>query len=99
MAFTPLACVGTLVFTFANLLKYLCAKDWSAALTQVVGGLRALPLFLSPRTTSSPVRSRWGYRRFPNLTAQLSSFLVLSPRRSSILLVKSRGQATIGTRR
>jgi hypothetical protein len=34
--FTPLVALGTLVFTFVNFLRFLSARDWNAAITQLI---------------------------------------------------------------
>jgi hypothetical protein len=36
MNFTPLLSLGTLVFAFVNFLKYVLAKNWNSAITQIV---------------------------------------------------------------
>ena len=39
MPLTPVVLLGTLVFTFVNLLRFLLARNWSAVITQVIAWL------------------------------------------------------------
>lgn len=51
MSFTPLAALGTLVFTFVNFLTYLRSKNWNGVLTQAIAWVAGIAgVFIAAHT-------------------------------------------------
>lgn len=81
MSFTPLAAVGTLVFTFVNFLSYIVAgtrgKGWNGAVTQLIAWAAGIAGIFIAAQTQFAGQIKFGSQLLSGMNWQTKVFLGL----------------------
>jgi multisubunit Na+/H+ antiporter MnhB subunit len=74
---TPLAAVGTLVFTFVNFLTYLRSANWNGALTQAIAWAAGIAAMMIAAHTQFASQITFGTEKLSRMNWQSQAFLGL----------------------